>query len=126
MMSSRILVAEDEEIALKCILYILEKEGYDLTGVPDGRKALEKLDDELFDILIADIKMPGLTGIELLEKVQERHLETEVIIISGSASTSSMVDAIKKGARYCITKPFDLDELVLKVKEIHEKRILRK
>ena len=97
-----------------------------MTGVSDGRKALEKIDNELFDILIADIKMPGHTGIELLEKVRERHLETEVIIITGYGSISSAVDAIKKGARDYITKPFDLDELLLKVKKIHEEKILRK
>jgi DNA-binding NtrC family response regulator len=125
-MSSRILIAEDEEITLKHILSTLEKEGYDVTGVPDGTKALEKIDNELFDILIADIKMPGLTGIELLEKVRGRRLETEVIIITGYGSISSAVDAIKKGARDYITKPFDLDELVLKVKKIHEEKILRK
>ena len=125
-MSSRILIAEDEEITLKHILSTLEKEGYDVTGVSDGRKALEKIDNELFDILIADIKMPGHTGIELLEKVRERHLETEVIIITGYGSISSAVDAIKKGARDYITKPFDLDELLLKVKKIHEEKILRK
>jgi DNA-binding NtrC family response regulator len=125
-MSSRILIAEDEAITLKHILSTLEKEGYDVTGVPDGRKALEKIDNELFDILIADIKMPGLSGIELLEKVRERRLETEVIIITGYGSISSAVDAIKKGARDYITKPFDLDELVLKVRKIHEEKILRK
>jgi DNA-binding NtrC family response regulator len=125
-MSSRILIAEDEAITLKHILSTLEKERYDVTGVPDGRKALEKIDNELFDILIADIKMPGLSGIELLEKVRERRLETEVIIITGYGSISSAVDAIKKGARDYITKPFDLDELVLKVRKIHEEKILRK
>jgi DNA-binding NtrC family response regulator len=125
-MSSRILIAEDEEITLKHILSTLQKEGYDVTGVPDGRKALEKIDNELFDILIADIKMPGLSGIELLEKVRERRLDTEVIIVTGYGSISSAVDAIKKGARDYITKPFDLDELLLKVKKIHEEKILRK
>ena len=125
-MSSRILIAEDEEITLKHILSTLEKEGYDVTGVPDGRKALEEIDRGVFDILIADIKMPGLSGIELLEKVREKRLDTEVIIITGYGSISSAVDAIKKGARDYITKPFDLDELLLKVKKIHEEKILRK
>jgi DNA-binding NtrC family response regulator len=125
-MSSKILIAEDEEITLKHIRSTLEREGYEVTGVPDGRKALEKIENELFDILIADIKMPGLTGIELLEKVRERRLETEVIIITGYGSIGSAVDAIKKGARDYITKPFDLDELLLKVEKIHEEKILKK
>jgi two-component system response regulator HydG len=125
-MSSKILIAEDEEITLKYILSALEKEGYEVTGVPDGRSALEKIDNDLFDILIADIKMPGLTGIELLGKVRERRLETEVIIMTGYGSITSVVDAMKKGARDYITKPFDLEELVLKVKQIHEEKILKK
>jgi DNA-binding NtrC family response regulator len=125
-MSSRILIAEDEEITLKYILSALEKEGYEVTGVLDGRSALEKIDNGIFDILIADIKMPGLTGIELLGIVRERNLETEVIIITGYGSITSVVDAMKKGARDYITKPFDLEELILKVKQIHEEKMLKR
>ncbi|MEW6002362.1 MAG: sigma-54 dependent transcriptional regulator [Nitrospirota bacterium] len=122
----KILVAEDEEITLKHLLSILEKEGYDVSGVADGEKAFEKIQKENFDLLIADIKMPGISGMELLEKIHKRHLETAVIIITGYGSISSAVDAMKKGAHDYITKPFDLDELLLKVKKIYEEKILRK
>jgi DNA-binding NtrC family response regulator len=122
----KVLIAEDEEITLKHLLSILQKEGYEVKGVGDGLKALEKIGKEHFDVLIADIKMPGLSGIELLEKIKEKHLETEVIIITGYGSISSAVEAMRKGARDYITKPFDLDELLLKVKQIYGDKVLRK
>jgi len=122
----KVLVAEDEEITLKHLLSILQKEKYEVTGAGDGLKALEKIEKEHFDALIADIKMPGLSGIELLEKIKEKHLETEVLIITGYGSISSAVEAMRKGAHDYITKPFDLDELLLKVKQIYEEKVLRK
>ena len=125
-MAFKILVAEDEEITLKHLLSTLQKEGYEATGFSNGLKALERMEEEDFDLLIADIKMPGLTGIELLEKIKEKNLETEVIIITGYGSIDSAVEAMKKGAYDYITKPFDLDELLLHVKKIFEGKSLKK
>lgn len=125
-MAFKVLIAEDEEITLKHLLSILQKEGYEVEGSGDGLHAMEKVEKEHFDALIADIKMPGLTGIELLEKIKEKRLDTEVIIITGYGSISSAVEAMRKGARDYITKPFDLDELLLKVKQIYDKKALRK
>ncbi len=122
----KVLIAEDEEITLKHLLSTLQQEGYEVSGVSDGRKALESLEKENFDVLIADIKMPGLTGIELLEHIKDKDLETEVIIITGYGSIDSAVAAMKEGAYDYITKPFDLDELLLKVKKIWEEKNLKK
>jgi two-component system response regulator HydG len=122
----KVFVAEDEEITLKHILTVLKSEGYEAYGTSTGSEAWEKLEKENFELLIADIKMPGLTGIELLEKIKERRLDTEVIIITGYGSVSSAVDAIKKGAYDYITKPFDLDELLFRVKKIYEKKLVDK
>jgi two-component system, NtrC family, response regulator HydG len=122
----KILIAEDEEITLKHLLSTLQKEGYEVVGFSNGLKALERIEEENFDVLIADIKMPGLTGIELLGKIKEKDLETEVIIITGYGSIDSAVEAMKKGATDYITKPFDLDELLLKVGKIYEEKILKK
>jgi len=121
-----ILIAEDEEITLKHLLSTLQKEGYEVSGLSNGRKALERMEEENFDVLIADIKMPGLTGIELLEKIKEKDIETEVIIITGYGSIDSAVAAMKKGAYDYITKPFDLDEMLLKVKKIYDEKVLKK
>jgi DNA-binding NtrC family response regulator len=123
-MSLRILVAEDENITLKHLLYALEKEGYTATGVSDGLEALNMIGKEHFDIVVTDIKMPGLDGISLLEKIKEKWPETEVIIITGFGSIDSAVEAMKRGAYDYITKPFNLDELILKIRKIFEKKSL--
>jgi DNA-binding NtrC family response regulator len=122
----KILIAEDEEITLKHLLSTFQKEGYEVSGFSNGLKALEGIKEENFDVLIADIKMPGLTGIELLEKIKEKNIETEVIIITGYGSIDSAVAAVKKGAYDYITKPFDLDEMLFKVKKIYEEKVLKK
>jgi DNA-binding NtrC family response regulator len=122
----KILIAEDEEITLKHLLSTLQKEGYEVLGFSNGLKALERIEEEYFDVLIADIKMPGLTGIELLEKIKEKAIETKVVIITGYGSIDSAVTAMKKGAHDYLTKPFDLEEMLLKIKKIYEEKILKK
>ncbi|MBS1113869.1 MAG: Fis family transcriptional regulator, partial [Nitrospirae bacterium] len=125
-MAFKILIAEDEDISLNNILDTLRDEGYDVSGTKDGTEALQKIEKGNFDVLITDIKMPGLSGIELLEKVKEEYPDIEVIIITGFGSIGSAVDAMKKGAFDYITKPFDLDELTMKVKKIMDQRVLKK
>lgn len=122
----RILIAEDEEITLKHLSHALEKEGYKVTGVRNGLDALNKIKGEDFDILIADIKMPVMNGLTLLAEMKENYPGTEVIIITGFGSIESAVDAMKKGASDYVTKPFNLDELVLKIKKIQGKKRLEK
>jgi two-component system nitrogen regulation response regulator NtrX len=125
-MAFKILIAEDEEITVKHLVKTLTAEGYAVASTLNGIDALAKLESGSFDILIADIKMPGLTGIELLEKIREKQIEVEVIIITGFGSIGSAVEAMKKGALEYVTKPFDLDELVLKVNKIRDQKILKK
>ncbi|MBI5057405.1 MAG: sigma-54-dependent Fis family transcriptional regulator [Nitrospirae bacterium] len=125
-MNFKILVAEDEEITLNNILDTLKEEGYTVSIAKDGKEASQKIEGEYFDVLITDIKMPFVTGIELLEKVKEKNLYTEVIIITGFGSIGSAVEAMKKGAHDYITKPFDLDELSLRVKKLYEQKALKK
>ena len=125
-MNFRILVAEDEEITLKHLVNTLKREGYQVLGAKNGREALEAITQDHYDVLITDIKMPEMNGIELLEKTKEINPEIEVLIITGFGSIGSAVEAMKKGAYEYITKPFDLDELILKVKNIHERKLLRK
>ena len=125
-MAFKVLIAEDEEITLKHLVSTLQHEGYEVIGVNDGLNALGKIEKENFNVLIADIKMPGLSGIELLEKIKEKHLETEVIIMTGYGSIGSAVDAMRKGAHDYVTKPFDLDEILLKMRQIREEKMLKK
>jgi DNA-binding NtrC family response regulator len=123
-MAFKILIAEDEEITVKHLVNTLQAEGYSVTGTMNGLDALQKIEKDSFDLLIADIKMPGMSGMELLEKTREKSPETGVIIITGFGSIGSAVEAMKKGAVEYVTKPFDLDELVLKVKKIRDQKVL--
>ncbi|MBI5741027.1 MAG: sigma-54-dependent Fis family transcriptional regulator [Nitrospirae bacterium] len=125
-MSFKILVAEDEEITLNNIVDTLREEGYDAVAAKDGWEALEKAGGGYFDVLITDIKMPYMNGLDLLVKVKEKNPGIEVIIITGFGSIGSAVEAMKKGAYDYITKPFDLDELTLRVAKIHERKTLKK
>ncbi|HXX54035.1 MAG TPA: response regulator, partial [Thermodesulfovibrionales bacterium] len=125
-MNFRVLIAEDEEITLKHLVHALTREGYDVMGTHNGREALRELSKNLYHVLITDIKMPEMTGIELLEKAKGINTELEVLVITGFGSIGSAVEAMKKGAYEYITKPFDLDDLILKVKNIRERTALKK
>lgn len=118
----KVLIAEDEEITLKHLLYALEKEGHRASGVPDGIEALSMLNKGSFDLLLADIKMPRMNGLTLLSEVKDKYPDTEVIMITGFGTIESAVDAMKRGATDYITKPFNLDELLLKLRKIQEKK----
>lgn len=121
-MSLKILVAEDEAITLKHIVRTLQKEGHAVTGVSSGTAAADHLAAEAFDIVITDIKMPGMDGLSLLALIKEKAPETDVVIITGFGSIESAVGAMKQGAAEYITKPFNLDELVLKIGKLQEKK----
>jgi len=125
-MTFKVLVAEDEEITLKHLTHALQKEGYVTIGTQNGQDAFQQIESGQFDLLITDIRMPGLSGMELLDKIKERQTDMEVIVITGFGSIDSVIEAMKKGAYDYVTKPFNLDELLLKVKKIRERRALKK
>jgi two-component system, NtrC family, response regulator HydG len=125
-MAFKVLIAEDEEITVKHLTNALRAEGCLVTSTMNGLDALQKIEAGSYDLLIADIKMPGMTGIELLARVKEKSPETDVVIITGFGSIGSAVDAMKKGATEYVTKPFDLDELTLKVNKIRDRKGLLK
>jgi len=124
--SLKILVAEDEAITLKHLKYALAAEGYEVEGVDNGLEALRRIERSAFDLLVADIKMPGLDGLALLGEVREKHPGTEVIIVTGFGSVESAVDAMRRGALDYVTKPYNLDELLFKVRRVAEKKRLER
>ncbi|MBF0538153.1 MAG: sigma-54-dependent Fis family transcriptional regulator [Nitrospirae bacterium] len=125
-MALRVLIAEDEDITLEHVVYMLTKEGHEVYGVSNGLDALDRIEREGFDVVISDVKMPKLTGIELLEKVKQRCPETEVIVMTAFGSIESAVAAMKKGAYDYITKPFEFDEIIIKLKKIERHKSLIK
>jgi len=122
----KILVVDDEKLTLKNLKYILAKEGYEVKAVDNGMSALNLLKNEEFDLVITDLKMNMVSGLDILEKCKEWYPDTEVIMITAYGSIDSAIQAMKLGAYHYITKPFRLDELKILVKEALEKVRIKK
>jgi len=121
-MAERILVVDDEEIIRESIAMILEKEGYKVDKAENGGVALEKISSTSYDLVITDIEMPVMRGVELLEKITQRSPQTFVIIITAYASVETAVGALRKGAYDYILKPIEFDDLLFRVKKLFEHR----
>ena len=101
---------------------LLEKEGYGVRAAADGKSALALLEAQPFDLVISDIRMPGMTGLELLARSKQLRPETGVIMITAFASPDDAVTAMKNGAFDYITKPFNVDEIKGVVRAAMKKR----
>lgn len=119
----RILVVDDEEIARKNLEHILIKEEYTVVTAANGREALEKMETSDFDVVMTDLRMEKVDGIDLLEKAKIRYPDSKVIMITAYATVDSAVEAMKKGAFHYITKPFKLEEVRSLVREALGKRL---
>ncbi|MCI0471055.1 MAG: sigma-54 dependent transcriptional regulator [Candidatus Aminicenantes bacterium] len=120
----KILVIDDDVSIRNMLSIVLKKSGYEVTAADSSESALKRLKTESFDLIISDIKMPGISGIELLKKTKTLHPEVPVIMITAFASANDAVEAMKLGAEDYITKPFNLDELKLIIdKSLYKKNI---
>jgi len=122
---SKILVIEDEKNMREILKILLEGEGYDVFTATDGVEGLGWINREIFDLIITDIKMPGLDGFHVLKKAQEESPESLVIMITAFGTTESAIESMKLGAYDYLHKPFKIDEIRLVVKNALEKRKLR-
>ncbi len=122
---ARILIVDDEEIARKNLAHILTKESYDVTTAADGGGALRELDSSEFDVVLTDLRMGKIDGMDLLERVKIRYPDTKVIVVTGYATVSSAIEAMHKGAFHYIAKPFKLDEVRDTVKRAADQNSLR-
>ncbi|HEY4619481.1 MAG TPA: sigma-54 dependent transcriptional regulator [Nitrospirota bacterium] len=120
-----ILVVDDERGMREFLTIMLQKDGHDVTSASNGREAVENIGQKTFDIVISDLKMPQLDGIDVLKAVKESAPETVVIMITAYASAETAVEAMKQGAYDYITKPFKIEEVKLIVRNALEKRRLR-
>jgi len=114
-MPVRILLADDDNALRRVVQFKLRQKGYDVVAVPDGREAEKILQKENFDLLITDMKMPNMDGIELLERSRQMHPDLEVIMITAYAEIPQAVRAVKSGAADYLTKPFDDDQLFVAI-----------
>ena len=123
--SARILIAEDETNLRLVLQKELERLGYRVQVAPDGEAALRKLEESNVDVLLCDINMPRIDGMEVLRRVHERPNPPEVIMLTGQATVETAVEAMKLGAYDYLTKPYHITELDIRVKQAAEKRRLR-
>jgi len=120
-----ILVVEDEDIARKNLEHILVKTGYEVISVNNGKKAIELLQSTSIDLVITDLKMEQVDGMQVLRKTKELQPYTEVIMITGYATVDSSVEAMHQGAYYYIAKPYKIGEVRKIAKEALLKRRLQ-
>jgi len=120
----KILIIEDEKGMNEVLRILLEAEGYDVTSAFDGYEGVDAIKNDIFDLVITDIKMPGLSGFEVLKTVKEISPDTIVIMITAFGTTESAIEAMKLGAYDYINKPFKIDEIRLVIKKALEKRTL--
>ena len=117
MRDKRLLIVDDEENMRELLKDFFEDEGFKVQVAGDGVQALEKMDKSV-NIVISDNRMPVMEGMELLDRIKDQYPETQVIIITAYSTPKLAVAAYKRGAAAYITKPFNPDELLKKVKEI--------
>lgn len=117
----KILIIDDERSIRNSLKEILTDEGYDVEVAEDGAKAISMVDKEKYGIIFCDIKMPGMDGIEVLDKFNEMGVDSAVIMISGHGDISTAVECIKKGAFDYIPKPLDLNRILITIKNAGEK-----
>ena len=121
---ARILIIDDEKSIRKTLREILEYEKYLIEEAGDGIEALALLRKEKFDVVLCDIKLPKMDGIELLEKIIQSYPEIPVVMISGHGTIETAVEAVKKGAFDFIAKPLDLNRLLVTVRNAMDKSTL--
>ena len=119
MEKKRILIVDDEESLLKVIKRSLEKKGYIADTAKEGKKALNLVKDAKYDIVLLDVRMPGMSGFEVLSEIKKIAPDIFVVMMTAQNTMDNAIEAMKKGAYDYLTKPFDLDELNLLMEKIN-------
>ena len=118
-------MVDDEQDFLETIVKRLKTRKIEVTGVESGYKALELLDDRDFDVIILDVKMPGMDGIETLREIKKKKPLMEVIMLTGHASVESGIQGMQLGAFDYVMKPVALDELLEKMRQAYERKMIQ-
>lgn len=121
----RVMVVDDEENIRDVLSSYLTTLGYDVVTAQDGEDALKKFGRGGFDLIISDLLMPTIDGLELLKKVREEDKDVIFLMITGYPSIETAVEAIKKGAYDYITKPFHMEDVKIRIERAFEKKNLK-
>ena len=124
--TTKVLVVDDDRIVLRAVSEILQREGYQVLAIDDAVEALAVAKDPSIDVAVLDIKMPNLSGLDLLRAVKQARPEVEVIVMTAFATVETAVEAVKAGAYDYLTKPFEnIDDLSLTVAKAAERKALK-
>ena len=123
-LDGRILLVDDEEQFLKLLSERLEVRGLKVTYVTSGEEAVAGVEKQNFDVIVLDLAMPGIDGIETLKQLKEKDPDSEVIMLTGHATVHNGIEAMKLGAEDFLEKPVDLGELLEKISDATSKRLL--
>lgn len=124
MTKPKLLLVDDDKNALDGLVKILAGDGYAVSGVPSGYEALNLLSKKKFDIIVTDMKLPGMGGLNLIHEVKKKNDSLAIVLITAYSSIKTAVDAIKCGADDYLTKPVDIEELELVLEKLWEKQQL--
>ncbi len=125
-MKKKILIIDDEDVIRKALERFFGGAGYDVQLAGSGEKGLELLNETYPHIVLVDLKLPGISGVEFLRQARVKHPDLTVIVITGFGTIPSAIEAIHSGAYYYVTKPFDLEELYMLVEKAIDHQMLRK
>jgi DNA-binding NtrC family response regulator len=125
MQGAKILIAEDEAIARENLQHILRKDGYTVVSVEHGAAAIRELEKSEFDLVMTDLRMQPVDGLQVLKRAKELYPNLEVIVVTGFATVGSAVEAMQQGAYYYVPKPYKIDEVRIIVSQALEKKSLK-
>jgi DNA-binding NtrC family response regulator len=123
---ARVLVVEDQDLVLELVLQVLREEGYAAEPATSGEAALRMLDRELYDLVLLDLNLPGISGMEVLSAGRSMQTDAQFVLMTGHASVASAVEAMRLGAFDYLSKPVDVDELALVVERALAEAELRR
>jgi DNA-binding NtrC family response regulator len=122
MKDARILLVDDETVFANNMSKLLNRRGYQVTAVNSGDAALQALMNNSFDVMVLDLKMPGMDGIAVLHEMRKLGLFTEVLVLTGHGSIDTALEAIQLGAYDYLTKPCEIAELISKIEAAQERK----
>ncbi|UCB49278.1 MAG: response regulator [Deltaproteobacteria bacterium] len=121
-----VMIVDDEEDFLETLVKRLEKRDVKVIGAKSGEEALELLQESPVDVVVLDVKMPGMDGIQALKEIRRRHPLVEVVLLTGHASTEVAIKGMELGAFDYLMKPIGMDELLYKVQDAYERVSIKK
>lgn len=123
-LNTRVLLVDDEEDFLSILAQRLEARNLKVSKATCGEDAIEVVDKHDFDVIILDMAMPGIDGLETLKRIKQGHPDAEIIMLTGHGTIQAGIEAMKLGAEDFIEKPVEIHELLEKIKDAREKRVL--